>query len=81
MTAAGAFRKMTMVAFRSHSRLPRRATMIDPDDGLFTYSYDANSRLTTPVNPQDERTTFAYDALGRQTQKLYTSTDHGYGNW
>ena len=55
--------------------------MTEPDGGVFTYTFDAASRLTSLVNPRSERTTYAHDPLGRAATMSYangTRTTYAY---
>jgi YD repeat-containing protein len=45
--------------------LGNRTRMVDPDQGVFSYAYNAAGHLTTFTDPQGLQTTFSYDEIGR----------------
>jgi len=48
-----------------------RASLVDPDGGVSTYSYDGRNLLSWLVNPLAERTTWVYDELARLPTSVF----------
>ena len=53
----------------TYNAIGLRATLNQPT-GLFTYAYDAASRISTLTNPESQVTSWLYDAASRVTANL-----------
>jgi len=58
-----------------YDTLGRKISMIDPDLGDLSYTYDENGNLKTQTDAKNQVITFAYDALNRVTSKTYATGD------
>jgi len=58
-----------------YDTLGRRISMIDPDLGDLSYTYDENGNLKTQTDAKNQVITFDYDALNRVTSKTYATGD------
>jgi YD repeat-containing protein len=55
-------------------QMDRKTQVNDPDLGLWTYNYEAASRLITQTDAKQQVTSLAYDTLGRVTTKTVTGS-------
>ena len=56
----------------------RKESVDDPDsEGLWEYTYDANSNLLTETDPSDDVTRFTYDALNRLVREYVNERYRG----
>ncbi|MDR0782113.1 MAG: RHS repeat protein, partial [Pseudomonadales bacterium] len=53
----------------TYDALGRRLSLNDPDQGIWTYQYNAFGDLTQQQDATNAKTTFSYDTLGRPTQR------------
>ncbi|MDR0782111.1 MAG: FG-GAP-like repeat-containing protein [Pseudomonadales bacterium] len=53
----------------TYDALGRRLSLNDPDQGIWTYQYNAFGDLTQQQDAANAKTTFSYDTLGRPTQR------------
>src|SRR5262249_24988749 len=54
----------------SFDPVSNRLSLLDPDNGLTSWSYDAQNRIVGIVNPVAEMTTVQWDALDRELHKV-----------
>lgn len=66
---------------RTDARGPnRRSSVVDPDGGRRTYTYDGDGRVIALRDPSNRLTTISYDLAGRKTGVRYASgVRTGYG--
>ncbi|CAB1062260.1 hypothetical protein D1BOALGB6SA_7036 [Olavius sp. associated proteobacterium Delta 1] len=58
-----------------YDTLGRKISMVDPDLGGWSYTYDENGNLQTQTDAKNQVITFDYDALNRVTSKTYANGD------
>jgi RHS repeat-associated protein len=65
----------------SYDSLSRLTGATNPESGLISYTYDANSNVATKIAPKPNQTgtatvttTYSYDATNRLTKKTYSDT-------
>ncbi len=55
----------------TYNTLGQKTSMVDPDMGSWSYTYDLNGNLKTQTDSLGVVLTFEYDELNRQTKKIY----------
>ena len=54
----------------TYDQVGNRISMIDPDGGIYNYTYDNSNRLATLTNPAKFVTKFHYDSSGRKIKQI-----------